>query len=173
LLDANSKGRRIESARVASTAQVSLYARLNEFAAVLISIPTSQSRSTPTRLETQVCLSFPSLANCEPAIPPHDKSTSELLHAIAHGLHLSERHKRRDVLPLGRLYRGLCETVGLLMASPSPGRQVAVVPYIEGTLRLARRLAPRCLQVGIELALAKSRGEVVDVRRWDAEGLFS
>lgn len=64
---------------------------------------------------------------------------------------------------VSRLYRGLCETVGLLMASPSPGRQVAVVPYTEGTLRLARRLAPRCSQVGIELAPVKSRGEVIDV----------
>src|SRR5260221_7178481 len=30
---------------------------------------------------------------------------------------------------VSRLYKGLCETVGLLMARPSPGRQVAVVPY--------------------------------------------
>jgi hypothetical protein len=68
---------------------------------------------------------------------------------------------------VSRLYRGLCETVGLLMASPSPGRQVAVVPYTEGTFRLAKRLAPRCSQVGIELALVKSRGEVIDVRSPD------
>jgi hypothetical protein len=46
---------------------------------------------------------------------------------------------------VSRLYRGLCETVGLLMANPSPGRQVAVVP-------------------GIEIALVGSRGEVEDVR---------
>lgn len=62
-----------------------------------------------------------------------------------------------------KLYRGLCEAVGLLMASPSPGRQVAVVPYTEQTLKLARRMAPRCAEVGIELALVKSRGEVIDV----------
>jgi hypothetical protein len=36
-----------------------------------------------------------------------------------------------------RLDRGLCETVGRLMATPSRGRQVAVVPYTEQTLRLA------------------------------------
>jgi hypothetical protein len=63
-----------------------------------------------------------------------------------------------------KLYRGLCETVGLLMATPSPGRQVAVVPYTEQTLRLAKRLAPRCTAAGIELALVKSRGEIIDVR---------
>lgn len=65
---------------------------------------------------------------------------------------------------VSRLYKGLCETVGLLMASESPGRQVAVVPYTESTLRLARRMAPRCALAGIELALVGSRGEVIDVR---------
>jgi hypothetical protein len=65
---------------------------------------------------------------------------------------------------VSRLYKGLCETVGLLMATPSPGRQVAVVPYTEATLRLATRLAPRCAKAGIELALVKSRGEVIDVQ---------
>lgn len=64
---------------------------------------------------------------------------------------------------VSRLYRGLCETVGLLMASPSPGRQVAVVPYTEQTLKLAKRLKPRCVQAGIEIALVKSGGEVIDV----------
>lgn len=29
---------------------------------------------------------------------------------------------------VSRLYKGLCETVGMLMATPSQGRQVAVVP---------------------------------------------
>jgi hypothetical protein len=64
---------------------------------------------------------------------------------------------------VSRLYNGLCETVGLLMATPSQGRQVAVVPYTEGTLRLAERLAPRCALAGIEIALVGSRGEVRDV----------
>jgi hypothetical protein len=64
---------------------------------------------------------------------------------------------------VSRLYKGLCETVGLLMASESPGRQVAVVPYTESTLRLAKRMAPRCALAGIELALVGSRGEVIDV----------
>jgi hypothetical protein len=61
------------------------------------------------------------------------------------------------------LYRGLCETVGLLMATRSPGRQVAVVPYTETTLRLAKRLASRCALVGIELALVKGDGRVYEV----------
>jgi hypothetical protein len=54
---------------------------------------------------------------------------------------------------VSRLYKGLCETVGLLMAVPSPGRQVAVVPRTESTHKLALRLAPRCAAAGIEIAL--------------------
>ena len=73
---------------------------------------------------------------------------------------INTRHRGQ----VSRLYKGLCETVGLLMATPSPGRQVAVVPHTESTFRLATRLAPRCALVGIELALVKSRGEVIDVR---------
>jgi hypothetical protein len=64
---------------------------------------------------------------------------------------------------VSRLYRGLCETVGMLMATPSQGRQVAVVPRTEGTLRLAERLAPRCALAGIEIALVGSHGEVLEV----------
>ncbi|RWN54138.1 hypothetical protein [Mesorhizobium sp.] len=64
---------------------------------------------------------------------------------------------------VSRLYKGLCETVGLLMATASPGRQVAVVPYTESTYRLALRLAPRCALAGIELALVRCRGEVVEI----------
>lgn len=65
---------------------------------------------------------------------------------------------------VSRLYKGLCETVGMLMATPSQGRQVAVVPLTDSTLRLAERLAPRCAVAGIEIALVGSRGEVVDVK---------
>jgi hypothetical protein len=65
---------------------------------------------------------------------------------------------------VSRLYRGLCETVGMLMATPSQGRQVAVVPRTDGTLRLAERLAPRCALAGIEIALVGSRGEVMEVK---------
>jgi rhamnose utilization protein RhaD (predicted bifunctional aldolase and dehydrogenase) len=49
------------------------------------------------------------------------------------------------------------------MASESPGRQVAVVPYTDSKLRLAKRMAPRCAQAGIEIALIGSRGEVIVV----------
>lgn len=62
-----------------------------------------------------------------------------------------------------RLRRGLCEVVGLLMASPAGGRQVAVVPKTEPTARLAERMAPRCKLAGIEIALVGERGEVTDV----------
>lgn len=65
---------------------------------------------------------------------------------------------------VSRLYKGLCETVGMLMATPSQGRQVAVVPFTESTLRLAERLAPRCALAGIEIALVGSRGAVRDVQ---------
>ena len=65
---------------------------------------------------------------------------------------------------VSRLYKGLCETVGMLMATPSQDRQVAVVPLTESTLRLAERLAPRCALSGIEIALVGSRGEVIDVK---------
>lgn len=65
---------------------------------------------------------------------------------------------------VSRLYKGLCETVGMLMATPSQGRQVAVVPLTDSTLRLAQRLAPRCALAGIEIALVGGRGEVIDVK---------
>jgi hypothetical protein len=58
---------------------------------------------------------------------------------------------------VSRLYKGLCETVGLLMATPSLGRQIAVVPFTQSTLRLAERLAPRCRLAGIEMALVGRR----------------
>ena len=65
---------------------------------------------------------------------------------------------------VSRLNRGLCETVGRLMATPSRGHQVAVVPRTDGTLRLAERLAPRCALAGIEIALVGGRGEVMYVQ---------
>jgi hypothetical protein len=84
----------------------------------------------------------------------------KLLSAECKGGIINTRHPGQ----VSRLYRGLCETVGLLMATPSPGRQVAVVPYTDSTFRLAARVAPRCAVAGIELALVKSRGEIIDVR---------
>lgn len=63
---------------------------------------------------------------------------------------------------VSRLRRGLCEAVGLLMATPPQGRQVAVVPLTDVTLRLAKRLAGRCTSAGIEIALVDGRGAVLD-----------
>jgi hypothetical protein len=85
---------------------------------------------------------------------------NQIISAECKGGIINTRHPGQ----VSRLYKGLCETVGLLMATQSPGRQVAVVPHTESTFRLATRLAPRCALAGIELALVKSRGEVVDVR---------
>ncbi|MEZ5832903.1 MAG: hypothetical protein R3D05_17145 [Dongiaceae bacterium] len=50
------------------------------------------------------------------------------------------------------------------MATPSQGRQVAVVPLTDGILRLAERLAPRCALAGIEIVLVGSRGAVLEVK---------
>jgi hypothetical protein len=68
------------------------------------------------------------------------KLGSQTLSAECKGGIINTRHAGQ----VSRLYRGLCETVGLLMATPSPGHQVAVVPYTDQTLKLATRLAPRC-----------------------------
>ena len=51
------------------------------------------------------------------------------------------------------LRKGLCEAIGQLMQKPKGGRQVAVVPNTEATLRLAQKLAARALEAGIEIAL--------------------
>lgn len=63
-----------------------------------------------------------------------------------------------------RLRKGLCEAVGLLMAREKGGRQVAVVPNTETTLKLARKLVPRARDAGIEIALVDEQGRVVDVK---------
>ncbi|MCH8684462.1 hypothetical protein [Pedomonas mirosovicensis] len=85
---------------------------------------------------------------------------SHVISAECKGGIINTRHPGQ----VSRLYRGLCETVGLLMATPAQGRQVAVVPLTESTRRLAERLAPRCALAGIEIALVGSRGEVMDVQ---------
>lgn len=64
---------------------------------------------------------------------------------------------------VSRLRKGLCEAVGLLMATSQAGRQVAVVPYTETTLRLAQKMAPRAKNAGIEIALMNELGQVIDV----------
>lgn len=62
-----------------------------------------------------------------------------------------------------RLRKGLCEAVGLLLAGQRGGRQVAVVPNTETTRRLARKLADRAKDAGIEIALVDDKGRVVEV----------
>jgi len=84
----------------------------------------------------------------------------QLISAECKGGIINTRHPGQ----VARLYKGLCETVGMLMATPSHGRQVAVVPLTDGTMRLAQRLATRCALAGIEIALVGGRGEVVDVQ---------
>jgi hypothetical protein len=64
---------------------------------------------------------------------------------------------------VSRLRRGLCEAVGLLMATSQSGRQVAVVPHTETTFRLAQRMALRAKSAGIEIALVNELGQVIDV----------
>ena len=91
---------------------------------------------------------------------------NETLSAECKGGIINTRHAGQ----VSRLYRGLCETVGLLMATPSQGRQDAVVPLTGSTLRLAERLAPRCALAGIEIALVGCRGEVRDVQSNRAAG---
>jgi hypothetical protein len=65
-----------------------------------------------------------------------------------------------------RLRRGLCEAVGLLLASPALDgrRQFAVVPHTRVTENLARLMAPRARTAGIEIALVDDRGSVRDIR---------
>jgi hypothetical protein len=65
---------------------------------------------------------------------------------------------------LSRLDKSLCEIIGRLMSKPRKGRQVAVMPCTHVTMRLARKLAPRCAAAGIEIALVGERGKVFDVK---------
>lgn len=65
-----------------------------------------------------------------------------------------------------RLRQGLCEVIGLSLASPimKNRRQCAVVPHTKATEILARRMAPRALAAGIEIALVDGKGNVFDVK---------
>lgn len=94
---------------------------------------------------------------------------NQIISAECKGGIINTRHPGQ----VSRLYRGLCETVGLLMATPSRGRQVAVAPLTDSTLRLAERLASRCELAGIEIALVGSRGEVMDVKPAETAGLMA
>lgn len=72
---------------------------------------------------------------------------------------IETRHPGR----LSRLDKSMCEIIGRLMMKPPGSRLVAVMPKAEVTLRVARKLAPRCAAVGIRIALIGPRGEVEDV----------
>jgi hypothetical protein len=64
---------------------------------------------------------------------------------------------------LPKLDKGLCEIVGRLMTKPLGSRLVAVMPRTEVTLRVGRKLAPRCATAGIRIALVGPRCDVEDV----------
>lgn len=61
---------------------------------------------------------------------------------------------------VSRLRRGLCEAIGLLMVRPIEERQIAVVPYTDTTLKLARKIIARTTAAGIEIALVEATGHV-------------
>ena len=46
----------------------------------------------------------------------------------------------------------------------SVNRDLCAANVTEQSFRLATRLAPRCADIGIEMALVKRRGEIVDVK---------
>lgn len=64
-----------------------------------------------------------------------------------------------------RLYRGLCEAIGLLLATPLDQchNQFAVVPHTPVTENLAKRLCPRATDAVIVIALVDGRGRVSNV----------
>jgi hypothetical protein len=61
-----------------------------------------------------------------------------------------------------RLRQGLCETIGLSLASPvvDGRRQFAVVPRTNATAALAQRMAQRAKTAGIEIALVDGQGAI-------------
>jgi hypothetical protein len=65
-----------------------------------------------------------------------------------------------------RLRQGLCEAVGLSLASPviKGRRQFAVVPRTGVTENLARRMAERAQEAGIAIALVDGSGNVFDIK---------
>ena len=62
---------------------------------------------------------------------------------------------------LSRLRKGLCEAIGLLMTRPQNGeRHIAVVPATPVTEGVARRMLPRIVAAGIEIALVDACGVI-------------
>lgn len=64
---------------------------------------------------------------------------------------------------VSRLRSGLCETVGLLLATAQPAgqRQFAVVPATATTVALAAKMRPRAAEAGIEIVLLDEHGRPV------------
>jgi hypothetical protein len=64
-----------------------------------------------------------------------------------------------------RLRQGLCETIGLSLASPftKDRRQFVVVPRTKVTENLAQRMATQAGAAGIQTALVDGRGNVLNV----------
>jgi hypothetical protein len=89
------------------------------------------------------------------AITPEESIIAECKGGIVNTRHAGQQ---------SRLRKGLCEAVGLLMSRQKGGRQVAIVPNTEMTLRLAKRLAPRAKDAGIDIALVDEYGGVVEVK---------
>ncbi len=60
-----------------------------------------------------------------------------------------------------RLRRHLYEAVGMLLDGPNDAdRLIAAVPLHRETQKIARRMAGRCLDAGIEIALVSGKGDV-------------
>ncbi len=66
---------------------------------------------------------------------------------------------------LSRLRKGLCEAVGLSLATElvEGRRQFAVVPKTATTIALAKKMAARATAAGVEIALVDGRGDVEQI----------
>ncbi|GLH80072.1 MULTISPECIES: hypothetical protein [unclassified Bradyrhizobium] len=87
-------------------------------------------------------------------------AAGETIEAECKGGTVETRHCGR----LSRLDKGLCEIGGRLMMKPAGTRQVAIMPQTEVTLRIGRKLAPRCAGAGIRIPLIGRQGDVKDVQ---------
>ena len=62
-----------------------------------------------------------------------------------------------------RLRKGLLEAIGQLLQKPKGGRQVAVVPCTRVTLRLAKAIACRARDAGIDIVLMGAQGQITEM----------
>jgi hypothetical protein len=74
---------------------------------------------------------------------------------------LNTRHSGQT----SHLRQGLCETIGLSMASPvvAGRQQYVVVPHTPVTVKLAWKMLARVCAAGIAISLVDARGNVTDV----------